>query len=377
MKNIAIICEYNPFHKGHKEQIEIIRASEGDCRIISLMSGNSTQRGVPAICDKYTRARAAILCGSDIVLEIPFPYSSLCAEGFARAGVGIASAIGNIDMLAFGSECGDIGYLSAVCDRLTGDEFNSEFDMALKKDKKTPYLITKTRIYEKMYGERLPDSPNDILALEYIMSLRMTGSNIIPFTYKRHSEYSAGAAREKIVKGDYSYIPGGAETYIESAEKCDSELYGEIILSFIRRQKREYFDRIYDLPRDLADMFCTCAFACRDYRHFRELLSHSCYTNARISRCLIYCYCGIRGVGSIPPYTQLLAVNGRGREFLSQTRKTRTIDILTKPADHRTMSERAVSAFADSLVFDVLYSQLLSEKQSPADILKKMPYIFD
>ena len=94
MKVIAIICEYNPFHKGHERQINIIRDSFGpDCAILSLMSGNWVQRGEAAVCDKYSRAKAAIMCGSDVVLELPYPWSSSCAEHFARVLSFISTAV--------------------------------------------------------------------------------------------------------------------------------------------------------------------------------------------------------------------------------------------------------------------------------------------
>ena len=84
MRTAGIICEYNPFHTGHKRQIDILRDMGYDC-IVCVMSGNYTERGELAIFDKYTRAESAILGGADVVLELPFPYSSFSAEGFANA----------------------------------------------------------------------------------------------------------------------------------------------------------------------------------------------------------------------------------------------------------------------------------------------------
>ena len=66
MKAVGIVCEYNPFHNGHKRQIELQRQNGADC-IICVMSGNYTQRGEPAITDKYLRAEMAIKCGADII----------------------------------------------------------------------------------------------------------------------------------------------------------------------------------------------------------------------------------------------------------------------------------------------------------------------
>ena len=112
MKVVAIISEYNPFHNGHKYQIDKIREELGeDTAIIAIMSGNYTQRGETAIVDKTIRAKAACLCGVNLVLELPFPFCSSSAEFFASAGVRIADRLSIVDYLAFGSESGDISLL--------------------------------------------------------------------------------------------------------------------------------------------------------------------------------------------------------------------------------------------------------------------------
>lgn len=88
MKTVGIVCEYNPFHNGHLSQFRHIRACCGtDAAIVCLMSGNYVQRGAPAIMDKSIRAQAALLCGADLVLELPPEISLSSAEGFAAGGV--------------------------------------------------------------------------------------------------------------------------------------------------------------------------------------------------------------------------------------------------------------------------------------------------
>ena len=71
MKITGIICEYNPLHLGHKKQMDIIRGADPDGIIVCLMSGNYVQRGKPAIVDKSLRAKAAVMAGADLGLELP------------------------------------------------------------------------------------------------------------------------------------------------------------------------------------------------------------------------------------------------------------------------------------------------------------------
>ena len=92
MKTVGIICEYNPFHLGHQKQFRMIRELSGeDTAIVCLMSGSFVQRGMPAIFDKSLRAKAALNCGADLVLELPVTYALSSAEGFAAGGVKILS----------------------------------------------------------------------------------------------------------------------------------------------------------------------------------------------------------------------------------------------------------------------------------------------
>ena len=124
-KTVGIICEYNPFHSGHRYQIEDVR-SLGFDRIVCVMSGNSVQRGEFAITDKYTRAEMAVNGGADLVLELPFPYSSSSAEFFALAGVRILENAG-VDAICFGSECGDIDKLRKAANVCESEGFADNY----------------------------------------------------------------------------------------------------------------------------------------------------------------------------------------------------------------------------------------------------------
>ena len=122
MQTVGVICEYNPFHLGHKKQLDAIRAKFGpDTAIVCLMSGNFVQRGYPAIIDKSYRAKAAVLAGADLVLELPTTYALSSAEGFAAGGVRILSHI--CDYLCFGCETGDAASLMATAKALLSEEF--------------------------------------------------------------------------------------------------------------------------------------------------------------------------------------------------------------------------------------------------------------
>lgn len=105
-KVAAVICEYNPFHAGHAYHLAQTR-SLGATHIVAIMSGSFVQRGEPAMFSKWSRAKCALACGADLVLELPLPWCMSSAEGFARGGVALAHGLGCVDLLSFGSELGE------------------------------------------------------------------------------------------------------------------------------------------------------------------------------------------------------------------------------------------------------------------------------
>ena len=112
----GIIAEYNPFHRGHAYHLARARRLTGTDYLIVVMSGNYVQRGVPAMFDKFTRARAALSAGADLVLELPLCCSTGSAEYFSRGAVDLLAQTGIVTDLCFGSECGDLSPLEeAAC----------------------------------------------------------------------------------------------------------------------------------------------------------------------------------------------------------------------------------------------------------------------
>ena len=111
MKISGIICEYNPFHNGHLYHIEQTR-KHGATHIVAIMSGNFVQRGDVALINKFERAKTAVRCGADLVIELPVAYCLSPAEVYARGAMYVLKGLGCVNELSFGSECGDLGLLS-------------------------------------------------------------------------------------------------------------------------------------------------------------------------------------------------------------------------------------------------------------------------
>ena len=134
MSIAAIICEYNPFHNGHKFQIETQKNLFGTDGIIAIMSGNFVQRGEPAICDKWSRAKMALMSGVDLVIELPTVFATQSAERFARGGVSIADSLGIVDVLSFGAECDDVTLLKNASEVIEKDVNKGELSLELSEE---------------------------------------------------------------------------------------------------------------------------------------------------------------------------------------------------------------------------------------------------
>ena len=185
MKTAAVICEYNPFHYGHRHQLEQTRAL-GATHIVAVMSGDFTQRGDLAVTDKFARAKTALENGADLVLELPVKYSLCAAEGFARGAVGIISALGCVDMLSFGSECGSIPALREAAEAVEYAVHSDYFQLLMSGGKSYPAALAEA--VKKFYTNDVYDvisSPNNTLAVEYIKALDDIGSGIEPVTVRR------------------------------------------------------------------------------------------------------------------------------------------------------------------------------------------------
>ena len=169
MKTVGIIAEYNPFHNGHAYQITEAKRITGADYAVVVMSGNFVQRGTPAVWDKYTRTRAALLGGADLVFELPVVYATASAEYFAEGGVALLTALG-VDTLCFGSECGDIDALMEIAKILIDEspEFKEALNISLREGNSYPLAREDAlKAHCAAHGLSIPEdiliNPNNLL----------------------------------------------------------------------------------------------------------------------------------------------------------------------------------------------------------------------
>jgi len=379
MKITAIICEYNPFHKGHLLQISQLKKNNDT--VICIMSGGFVQRGEPAVFDKYERAKAAVSCGADIVFELPFPFSCSAAEFFASGAVSLASSLNVVDRLCFGSECGNINMLKAVSNNVNSPEFKKALSDARnnKDNANVPFAYLKENVYRSLYGQDFPVLPNDILGLEYINALSKLKSNIEPYTYKREKGFSATESRRLLFEnGSLEAIPEGARAVFENAPHYRMKHAERAILAFYRGADPKELKKHEGMSNGLAERIVKGAVSSTDLEGLIEYLSGKSYTNARIRRAIIN---GMTGtlpemLKCKPLFTSVLAASDNGRRLLREITKKADIDIITKPAHFKKLSGKSKEQALFAQKADALLT-LMCEKTKEADyFLKQKPYIY-
>ncbi|HHY20854.1 MAG TPA: nucleotidyltransferase, partial [Bacilli bacterium] len=129
MKAVGIVVEYNPFHNGHLYHLQQTKVKSGADIVIAIMSGSFLQRGEPALVSKHARTKMALRAGIDLVIELPYAFSTQKAETFARGAVLLLDAL-QASEVCFGSEAGDITPFEQLIDFLRDRE--AEFNEQLK-----------------------------------------------------------------------------------------------------------------------------------------------------------------------------------------------------------------------------------------------------
>ena len=334
MKNVGIICEYNPFHNGHARQLRAVREQGGVC--VCLMSGNYVQRGEPAIFDKWTRAKAAALCGADLVLELPVTYALRSAEGFAAGGVEILDRMGCIDGLCFGSETDDINIIMSTAKALDTPAFSQKLKKELKAGVSFP---TARQLALEAMGEdgSALETPNAILAVEYCKALLRRNSAIQPLLIHREGDYHGGtdpdapsASFLRTQTDWHGYVPEDALACFAGVPRHSVAAGQRAWLARLRSMEEAEFER---LPFGSEGLWRKVLSACRTETTLEAIVQAAKskrYTRTRLMRLLLCAYLGITEemLAQPAPYVRVLAVNGRGQRVLRQAKQDGELPLL-------------------------------------------------
>lgn len=330
---VGIICEYNPLHLGHKKQIDRIREVFGpETAIVCAMSGNFVQRGMPAILDKQTRAKAAVLCGADLVLELPVTTSLSSAEGFAAGGVRILGKL--CDYLCFGAETADADAPMETARLQLSDDFPPLLRAQLESGKSFP-AARQAALLQLGADADLLSLPNNILAVEYCKAILSQGCSMKPYPIHREGSYhaeiadtenpSATAVRNLmlIAHNWRSCVPKQVRPLFENAPLYSLAAGERAILGKLRTMTDAEFEA---LPYGSEGLWRKFMHSCRKEATLEAIIAATKskrYTRTRIDRMVMCAFLGITEemLKAEVPYIRVLAFNDRGRELLRAAKK--------------------------------------------------------
>ncbi|MBQ8740092.1 MAG: nucleotidyltransferase [Clostridia bacterium] len=377
MKTAAIICEYNPFHSGHKFHIDETKRKTGADAIIAVMSGNFVQRGDVAVFKKETRAKIALLNGADLVLELPARYSSASAEIFARSAASIINSLGIVDYLSFGAECEDLTSLSALADFFVSE--SPEFSEALKKHSANglSFPAARAKSAEDLLGKdakNLLSTPNNLLGIEYLKALSSLGSNIIPVVIPRtgaqhdstlttETTASATYIRSLISSGSLEsakpYIPTSAFEMLKEERVHSLKNIEKAILCCLINTPAERLRQIADVTEGLENRIKAAAASSNSLEELLDKVKTKRYTHSRLRRIMLASLLGITDEQRQSPvsYIKILDHNEKGRKLIAAAKKTAVLPIVRNTSQVNKLEGSDIkSMWEQERTFDSIYN---------------------
>lgn len=383
MKVLGIVAEYNPFHNGHLYHLQKSRAMSGADCVVAVMSGNFTQRGEPALLDKWARTEIALLCGVDLVIELPCVYALASAEYFAFAAIKLLNSLGAVNMLCFGSESGSLEKLTETASILSDEPeyYKLVLKASLSSGKSYPAARQEalSSYLKAQYGhDSLSETlkkPNNILGIEYLKALRRLNSSIIPMTLERagneynsivlSGELSSATSIRRIISENFwsdarqllvAALPNQSLAVLEREIELGRgpilpSDFDMLLISSLRRMSVEEISTLPYMEKGLENRFKQAAENTGSYQELLDAICTKRYTNTRIQRILFSLLTGLRkdkfdsfNQNGGPAYIRILGLNKTGRKLLSSVKESSTLPVITKAADFKNSDIPGVAA---------------------------------
>ena len=347
---LGIIAEYDPFHNGHRYLLEEAKRSISPDVSVAVISGDFTQRGEPALIDKWARAEMAVRQGIDLVVEMPFVFACNNAGYFGRAGVEILEALGTT-RIAFGSETGDLDLLQRAA--------SGRASMTAEQHEEIKDLVKEGLSYPRAVSAVLGDDeglgPNDNLAVEYLIHMakaeplaivRRGAAHDSLDRYEGVGEYgnldeyagegtiaSATFIRRKLLEGEplksiRNLVPFSTldvlKREFEASGFCSPDMLFKQIVSRVAQVSADELNYVYGAEEGLGSKLKEEFRYATQWDGLIWVLKSKRYTRTRIQRVLTHMLTGLTRemVHEAKPYIRPLAFNKRGATHLKSIKKS-------------------------------------------------------
>lgn len=344
---VFIVCEYNPFHNGHLMHIAATKKNLGCDKIICLMSGSIVQRGEIAIVDKYTRATWAIKGGADLVLEIPPQFCLGSAESYAQGAISLMASFDQDKVLSFGSECGNIDALQSAANALLTDSVQNSIKENIKQGKnyaQSVSLAISDHFHNSAIVGDIFKSPNNTLAVEYILAILRNKVNAKLFTIKRTNSYncldftstisSASAIRSCIVQDKKVAIKHTVPAYVyDTLDQITQQdkLFTLAKFNLINKD----LSNIFGVKEGVDNRIKNCLEKSQSMAEFVEYVATKRYPLTAIKRIILaslldYCETPLGIKTKQAEFVNVLAVKSSSTDLLGMTH----LNCVTKASDY-------------------------------------------
>ena len=341
MKIAGIIAEYNPFHNGHAHHIAQTREKTGCDAVVVCMDGSYTQRGEAACMDKWTRARAALLCGADAVFELPALFAVRTADVFARGGVAILGNLG-CDVLSFGSESTDADLLKKLA-HLRANE-PEEISAAIRTglDQGKSHARARGEAIAAYLGmdEKSLNAPNLTLGAEYIRSIRELGLDMEACIVERIGGYhdaamgeiaSASAIRAAVRRGEDAAKAVPELLNLEKIARMHAP--DDLLLHALRSMTEAQIAELPDVDEGLEKRLMKCAREASTREELLEMMKCKRYTHARLSRLCAHALLGLTKALAerhpLPEYARLIGLRRDAAGLMAELKERSSLPILS------------------------------------------------
>ena len=336
MASVGIICEYNPFHNGHIYHINKIKEMFPDSTIIAVMSGNFTQRGIPSLLSKDEKTNICLNHDIDLVIELPFTFASQSADIFASGAIKILKAL-KVEYLVFGSESNDIEALTKIANIQINDK---KYDENVKKHLALGYNYP-TAMNKALNLSTSIVSPNDLLALSYIKSIKIEKAGIKPISIKRTNNFhskdlntpivSATAIREAIQQNQEisTFVPNDVYNCLKNKNPKDYFRY----LKYKIISEGIEINTYQTVDEGIENRILKVISGCNTTEDLIQNIKTKRYTYNKISRMLVHILCSFTKEEAKDnkdiKYIRVLGFNDKGQAYLSKIKKELEIPLIT------------------------------------------------
>ncbi len=348
---LGIVAEYNPFHNGHLYHLEKSKRDTNSEYSIAVISGNFTQRGSTSLVDKWEKAQMAIANGVDLVIELPTLYATSSAENFADGAIKLLDSLKIVDHVSFGAETPNLSALDHLAEILYYEpkEYKALLSIELGKGLSFPkarenalmmYLNDQKNI------RNILNSPNNILAIEYLKALKKYKSRINPYIIGRfESDYnstkitgniaSSTAIRNMLKNNAFNILPKLmpqsscailAKNLKTGHAIPDISVFEREIIYNLRKMTINEIKELPDVSEGLEFAIKEAASSCNTIVEFLNIIKSKRYTTTRLQRILVYALLGITKKDievsrKTIPYVRVLGFNQNGKHLLSEISK--------------------------------------------------------